>query len=174
MTIFIRTIVFCLFSAVLWGCTGAPRFGDRPAAIQPPKSWTMPPGVASEWTAQSLDARLDPEVQRLIQQTLRANLDLRLALVRMEIAQNSLAAANGRRLPAAEFSLRAGRERQVVDKDTYLAFNVVWTQALPVPNRSGGIFLLELCMKLYPSVLHVPMTRNCKQPRAATFGDRVR
>lgn len=117
MTIFIRTIVFCLFSAVLWGCTGAPRFGDRPAAIQPPKSWTMPPGVASEWTAQSLDARLDPEAQLLIQQTLRANLDLRLALVRMEIAQNSLTAANGRRLPAAEFSLRAGRERQVVDKD---------------------------------------------------------
>ncbi len=97
---------------VLAGCSSVPP-ADLSQAVEVPVAWRSP-----AVTEQALDDRpwgalfRSPELDRLIEQALQANSDLRLAVERVELARAQYAAARSLTWPTLGVQLDASRGRQ--------------------------------------------------------------
>lgn len=101
-------LLFLLPALCLGGCTLGPDY-NRPAMDLPGQS-AHPPGalfLSDRWW----EVFDDPALNRLVEQTLAANLDLEQALARVEVARAEAGIAFADRLPAAELEGGASRRQ---------------------------------------------------------------
>jgi NodT family efflux transporter outer membrane factor (OMF) lipoprotein len=111
-----RAAILSLCAVALAACTVGPDYHTpattMPVAFAPPTPTTRPlsgpstrPVDLTRWW-QSLD---DPELNSLIERAVENNLDLQIALTRLQEAREQEEAVSGQSLPAAEFSGGAAR-----------------------------------------------------------------
>ncbi|MFN3303933.1 MAG: TolC family protein, partial [Roseateles sp.] len=108
-------------AAVLAGCA-APGLSQGPANLAPAQFAQLPPAAsgAAQMTAAFADSA---QLQRVVDDVLANNRDLRAAAARLQQAQALADAAGAQRLPSAGVGASASRQRAANDQGQYNSFN---------------------------------------------------
>ena len=108
-------------AALLAGCA-APGLGDGPKNLAPATFTQLPPASpgAATMTAAFVDSA---QLQRVVDEVLASNRDLRAAAARLKQAEALADAAGARRLPSASAGASASRQRAANDQGVYNNFN---------------------------------------------------
>ncbi|MGZ8274202.1 MAG: efflux transporter outer membrane subunit [Burkholderiaceae bacterium] len=100
-----RTLLAAAFAAALTACASTPT--RVPAVDLPPTTAATVPGIDRWWLQFN-----DPQLTALIEETLAANLDLRIAVSRIEEARAALRFARSYQFPTVDADIGAARSRR--------------------------------------------------------------